>query len=135
MILQSSVDARSRPGKPAGLDPMGEVTEPTIKDLAEVFQTLSDSHRLKILFALARNGPMHVTALKDLLGQSQPAVSHHLSLMRERKLVVSDRQGKHNFYRIDATRVSGLLEQMFAELGNGARQFQLEELAVSFKRR
>lgn len=106
-----------------------------IEDLAGLFQVLSDGHRLKILLALSRNGSMNVTALRDLLGQSQPAVSHHLSLMRANKLVRCDRQGKNNFYRLDSARLSGLLDQMFSEMGNASRQIHLDELALSVKRR
>lgn len=135
MTAQFTVESRNRPSKPVDGDGLGTVSEPTMKDLAEVFQTLADRHRLKILFALAKNGPMHVTALKELLEQSQPAVSHHLSLMRDRKLVDCERRGKHNFYRLDAGRVGVLLEKLFGELGNTARQIQLDEMAVTFKRK
>lgn len=135
MNIQASAATRSRPVKPPDSVALGVVTEPTLHDLADVFQILADHHRLKIMFALARNGPMHVTSLKELLGQSQPAVSHHLSLMRDKKLVVCDRKGKHNFYRLESTRVSSLLDQLFGELGNSARQIQLEDLGVTFKRK
>jgi len=43
---------------------------------------LADKSRLQIVLALARDSELHVSALCDLLGQSQPAVSHHLTLMR-----------------------------------------------------
>jgi len=48
------------------------------KDLVQVFKILSDETRLRILLYLARETELHVTALCKKLGQSQPAVSHHL---------------------------------------------------------
>jgi len=101
---------------------------------------LADASRLKILLALGRNGPMNVSALRDLLAEShptvsQPAVSHHLALMRSHHLVRCDRKGKECFYQLDSSEVSDLVEQLFAEIGNGTRQIRLEDLALSLKRR
>ena len=56
--------------------------------------------RLKVL-QLLLGGERNVTELCDLLGESsQPAVSHHLALLRNSRLVVPTRDGKHNFYAL-----------------------------------
>lgn len=70
------------------------------KDLVRLFKLLADATRLRILHFLVQQDELHVRALCDLLGQSQPAVSHHLSLLRMAGLIESRRQGKHNFYRL-----------------------------------
>jgi ArsR family transcriptional regulator len=133
---QSTLGSRQRPARATSFGTnSSHISEQTLEDLADVFQILSDPHRLKILAALARNSTMNVTDLWKLLGQSQPAVSHHLSLMRANKLVRCDRRGKNNFYRLDFVRLSSLLEQLFDELGNAAGQIQLDGLALSVKRR
>ena len=44
----------------------------TINGLAQVFKLLADESRLKILLALSQDGELHVTALCDLLDQTQP---------------------------------------------------------------
>ena len=64
------------------LEPLPEVSEQAIRELAQVFKLLSDETRLRILFylALSENRELHVTDLCQRLGQSQPAVSHHLAL-------------------------------------------------------
>jgi ArsR family transcriptional regulator len=110
------------------------VSEGTIKSLSEVFKLLADCSRLKILLALARDGEMHVSALCDLLGQSQPAVSHHLTLMRMSGLVGYRRDGKHNFYHVDSGLVRDLLEQFFANSVGGS-QLQFEDFSLAFKKR
>jgi ArsR family transcriptional regulator len=120
---------------PAKASPAGvNVSEGTIKSLSEVFKLLSDCSRLKILLALARDGEMHVSALCDLLGQSQPAVSHHLTLMRMSGLVGYRRDGKHNFYHVDSGLVRDLLEQFFAN-SVGGPQLQFEDFSLAFKKR
>jgi ArsR family transcriptional regulator len=80
------------------VESMPEVSEQAIRELAQVFKLLSDETRLRILFYLAQNNELHVTDLCQRLGQSQPAVSHHLALLRHGRLIEPRRSGKHNFY-------------------------------------
>jgi ArsR family transcriptional regulator, arsenate/arsenite/antimonite-responsive transcriptional repressor len=134
----SGVLPRPRTARRATRAAAAPSADQTIEDMAELFKQLGDRSRLKILLALARHGEMHVSALCELLGgpsqpASQPAVSHHLNLLRGRKLVGFRRDGKHNFYRIDSARVHDLLLQFFADFGNGHRQLQFDDFSVAFK--
>lgn len=113
--------------------PTPSVGDETIAELADVFKILADKSRLKILLALAKDGEMHVSALCELLGQSQPAVSHHLTLLRMQDLVAFRRDGKHNFYRVDSTRVCELLEEFFAASGNGSKQLQFPGFSLAYR--
>src|SRR4051794_9052203 len=89
------------------------LTDRTMNRLTQVFKLLADDSRLRILLTLAREGEMHVSALCALLGQSQPAVSHHLTLLRMADLVGFRREGKFNFYRLDAGQLGDTLERLF----------------------
>ena len=80
-----------------------QLPEQLEKDLVQVFKLLSDETRLRILLYLTQQGELHVTALCDRLGQSQPAVSHHLALLRVAGLIEARRDGKHNFYHVRRT--------------------------------
>ena len=82
---------------------MPEVSEQAIRELAQVFKLLSDETRLRILFYLAQHNELHVTDLCQRLGQSQPAVSHHLALLRHGGIIAPRRQGKNNFYSLTDT--------------------------------
>lgn len=109
------------------------VADHTIARLADVFKLLADESRLKILLILAHDGETHVSALCRVLAQSQPAVSHHLALLRGSGLVGRRRDGKHNFYRVDPSHVGELLEQFFAASGNGQRQIQFPGFALAYR--
>ncbi len=52
------------------------------------------------LLYLAQNQELHVTDLCNRLGQSQPAVSHHLALLRVSGLIESRREGKMVLYSL-----------------------------------
>jgi ArsR family transcriptional regulator len=111
-----------------------KVCDDTIVDLTAVFKLLADKSRLKIVLALAQQGPMHVSALCKLLGQTQPAVSHHLTLMRIVGLVGYDRNGKHNYYYLASDYLRDLFEQFFNELGGG-NALEFDEFRVTYARR
>lgn len=81
----------------------------TIKPLegercADAFSTLiellSDGMRLRIMYILQSNDETSVNHLCDVLHTAQPAVSHHLALMREAELIAFRKDGKHNYYSI-----------------------------------
>ncbi len=60
---------------------------------------VSDPTRLQVILILSE-GERHVGALCEQLGQSQPAVSHHLALLRHGGVISPRRQGKNNFYSL-----------------------------------
>jgi DNA-binding transcriptional ArsR family regulator len=48
-------------------------------------------------------GEKHVGGLCEELNQSQPAVSHHLALLRHGSIIAPRRQGKNNYYGLTET--------------------------------
>jgi DNA-binding transcriptional ArsR family regulator len=61
---------------------------------------VSDPTRLQVIVLLAAGGEQHVGSLCEQLGQTQPAVSHHLALLRHGGVISPRRQGKNNFYSL-----------------------------------
>ena len=86
------------------------------RNLIQVFKLLADETRLKILLSLAREGELHVSALCERLGQSQPAVSHHLAMLRAAGLLDSRRDGKHNFYSVQEGKFREIVSQLLGGL-------------------
>jgi DNA-binding transcriptional ArsR family regulator len=71
---------------------------PQIRQAADLLKQVSDPTRLQVLMLLTEK-ERNVSELCDDLGtQSQPAVSHHLALLRHGRLIEPRRSGKHNFY-------------------------------------
>jgi len=109
-----------RAGETNGTSAMGTmppISDQAVRDLAQVFKLMSDETRLRILLYLAQNSELHVTDLCNRLGQSQPAVSHHLALLRVSGLIESRREGKHNFYSVRADHFGELLVDLFSSTG------------------
>ena len=80
---------------------------------ARLFQALSDSTRLDILALLAR-GTINVSRIVAHLGCAQPAVSRHLRVLREARLITHKRKGKEVEYSISP----GALAAAVAYLGD-----------------
>jgi ArsR family transcriptional regulator len=111
-----------------------EVSEQSIRELAQVFKLLSDETRLRILFylALSPTSELHVTDLCGKLGQSQPAVSHHLALLRVSGLIESRREGKHNFYSVRTDHFGDLLLNLFTSVGEAPKKFRFHDFILTY---
>jgi len=69
---------------------------------AILLKQVSDPTRLQVVLLLS-DGEKHVGALCDQLNLGQPAVSHHLALLRHGSIIAPRRQGKNNFYALTET--------------------------------
>jgi len=114
--LHRNADSRNADSRNAAAFP--ELSDQLAKDLVQVFKLLSDETRLRILMYLMREDELHVTALCERLGQSQPAVSHHLALLRVAGLIEARRDGKHNFYSIRAKHFHRIMGELFRSIGD-----------------
>ncbi|MCH8042632.1 MAG: metalloregulator ArsR/SmtB family transcription factor [Planctomycetes bacterium] len=88
-------------------------TEPLAGDarqVVEVLKLLADETRLRIIRQLRNQGETHVQAFCSLLGHQQPAVSHHLRLLRIAGLIDVRHNGRYNFYRMIPGRFENLLD-------------------------
>lgn len=66
---------------------------------AQICQALADPTRILLLYRLAE-GPQNVGELASALNISQPTVSRHLKVLRERGMVVTTRYGATVEYRL-----------------------------------
>ena len=71
-----------------------------IRRVAELLKQVSDPTRLQVLMLLSEKERNVSELCADLGTQSQPAVSHHLALLRHGRLIEPRRSGKHNFYTL-----------------------------------
>ncbi|MDA1015318.1 MAG: metalloregulator ArsR/SmtB family transcription factor [Planctomycetota bacterium] len=96
------------------------MSKQTEKDLVQVFKLLSDETRLRIIMHLVHEEELHVTGLCDRLNISQPAVSHHLALLRVSGLIDVRREGKHNFYSVQRRYFHHVMGELFKNIAEPA---------------
>ena len=71
-----------------------------IRRVADLLKQVSDPTRLQVLLLLGEKERNVTELCSDLGTQSQPAVSHHLALLRHGRLIEPRRSGKHNYYAL-----------------------------------
>ena len=79
-------------------------------DLALRFKALADPGRLRLLSLLmaTESGESCTCDLTELLGLSQPTVSHHLKKLAEAGLVTGERRGVWTLYRVRPDALAGI---------------------------
>ena len=87
-----------------------KLDEKTAAYLAEFFSALSDTSRVRIIFALT-HGEMNVSALAEVVGISESAISHQLRGLRQMHLVRTRKDGRHVFYSLDDAHVEDLFQR------------------------
>lgn len=95
------------------------MTTDEAEETAALLKVVADPARLRILSMLARaeHCEICVCDLTEPLGLSQPTVSHHMKVLREAGLTVSERRGKWVYHRLVPER----LEQMSVALAPPVR--------------
>lgn len=81
-----------------------------VNDLANIFKTIGDPTRIKILYAL-KERELCVCDLSELLNMSSSAISHQLRVLRDNKLVKFRKEGRSVYYSLDDEHVLCLFGQ------------------------
>jgi ArsR family transcriptional regulator len=95
------------------------ITGPLVRDpltteqavtIAAVFKALSDPIRLRLLSLIASHagGEACVCDLTPAFAVSEPTISHHLKVLREAGLVVSERRASWVYYRLAPGALTGI---------------------------
>ncbi|MFW6269967.1 MAG: ArsR/SmtB family transcription factor [Bacillota bacterium] len=87
-----------------------QLDDPVIQKLSDIFKTLGDPTRIKIINAL-RKEELCVCDLSELLGMSSSAISHQLRVLRNNNLVKYRKEGRSVYYSLDDEHVLALFSQ------------------------
>lgn len=84
-----------------------QLDEEMAAQIAELFSTLSDTSRVRMIAALT-GGEMNVSTLAEVVGITESAVSHHLRSLRQMRLVRARKNGRHVYYTLDDDHIAQL---------------------------
>ncbi len=84
---------------------------------AQMCQAVADPTRILLLYLLA-DEPRYVTELAEMLEVSQPTVSRHLKMLRERGLVTATRESNVVHYALRDRRVIEALDLLRAVMAD-----------------
>ncbi len=95
-----------------------KLTELKAIQLAELFSTLSDASRVRLI-SLLMEGEMSVSTLAEELKMTESAVSHQLRGLRQMHLVRARKDGRQVFYSLDDDHVSKLFSMGLDHVEHG----------------
>lgn len=79
--------------------------------MISILKALGDSHRQNILRLLACQ-EMGACEIIQAIGLSQPAIAHHLKILKQAKLINSQKEGKNVFYTVNKEGFNEFLNQI-----------------------
>jgi len=85
-------------------------------------KALGDPTRREILRALRNDGDLAAGEIAARFPLTHASVSHHLTVLKEAKLVQAERRGRSIVYSLDTTVFQEALEQVLRLLDGGGRR-------------
>jgi len=90
-------------------------------DTLDFLKVIADETRLKIILMLSEQD-MCVCEIMERLAMSQPAVSHHLRILKKNKLVTDDKDGRWVCYSLNDKvfnlRATAVNNDLFAQIND-----------------
>jgi len=84
--------------------------------IPEVFRALADRNRLRIL-ELLRRGPLPAGEIAAQFRMTQPAVSHHLGVLRRAGCLLAEKRGKQVYYSLNGCCLEQCCGELFVKIG------------------
>ena len=96
--------------------------EPEIKKVKEVFHAITHPLRKRILQLLEEKQEAKVTDIYVYLRIEQSVASFHLRILRDAKLVVTERKGKLIFYKLNyanLVKLEKIVDEVISDIVTG----------------
>lgn len=100
---------------------MSQKTMNILQECTPIFSILSDSNRQEILVLLFDRREMTVSEITEHIELSRPAVSHHLKLLLNSKIVSVKKRGTERYYSLSLDKSIHLLKELIQSLEDDAK--------------
>lgn len=81
-------------------------------ELTEIFKALAHPVRIKIVLGLIEKNECNVTTMVEKLNMPQPAVSHHLNILKNAGIVIGVREATQICYRVTNETVKRIFKEL-----------------------
>ena len=78
----------------------------------EIFKALADPTRRKILKML-REKDLTAGEIAEHFDMTKPSISHHLNILKQANLVLSEKQGQNIYYSLNMTVLQEIIQWIF----------------------
>lgn len=87
-----------------------DYTDQQLHTITETLRAIGHPARMQIVELLHKEGPQTVTSIHEGLDLTQPVISNHLRLLKDRSIVSSYRQGQNSIYQLSDPRYHDLIQ-------------------------
>lgn len=84
------------------------LTQQEAEVLSTSLKALADPIRLRLVSIIATSGEACACDLPELLGRSQPTISHHLSLLVKAGILDREQRGKWAWFTLNRDQISAI---------------------------
>ena len=91
-----------------------DVLPPEWKPMSDIFTALGDEHRQRMILLFEPNERLTAGQISDASTLARTTVSHHLKILRQANVLLSEKKGKEVWFWINKP----LLEQTFGNVLN-----------------
>ncbi len=75
------------------------------EDMIRLLDAVRDPVRMEIVLLLGRPGRLNVGEIASQFRLSRPAISHHLKVLKDARVLHSEKIGQEIFYQLDRIRI------------------------------
>lgn len=86
----------------------------TWRDISAIFAALGDEHRQRILLTFEAGERLNVGQIAEVSTLARSTVSHHLKVLREAGVLVSEREGKEIYFQVN----KAFLQEAFGKVSS-----------------
>ena len=90
------------------------------KPLSKVFTALGDEHRQRILLLFEKGERLNVGQIAEVSTLTRSTVSHHLKILREAEVLVSEKIGKEVWFWINRPYLESVLGNVLGYVQDSA---------------
>ena len=80
-----------------------------LENASEMLKAIAHPMRIAIVDMLANDKSLTVTEIHEALNIEQAVASHHLSIMKNKGVLISERNGKNSYYKLKHPRLSQIV--------------------------
>lgn len=96
----------------------------TLSELAELFNALSNEFRLEIVRRLVTEEEVACERLAEELPLSRPALSHHVRILKQSRIIKVTKRGQFLFYRLNREYLTQLSPDFVEYIQREAKKWQ-----------
>ena len=100
------------------------------KPLSKVFTALGDEHRQRILLLFEKGERLNVGQIAEVSTLTRSTVSHHLKILREAEVLVSEKIGKEVWFCINRPYLESVLGNVLVYVQGNALYFFAQHIEL-----